>query len=315
MSFNKINENDLRELLRNEIEKSIENQDMKEVDKEICKTAHENDCIASPNNPIHPLIFISENNNPTTISAPLISGINFDMIGDSNLEIFDSLYSSDFDLSTQNAFNLGQVLNKNIRSVTYNNIVEFTLLSFYGWWKWICSNIGLEYNDSALYILQESFNIENKSSDLLKLNIMDTLDVISNHLSNRVKNIKENNKESIENVLLKELPGLINICAVNLANTVAVYISKAIYTALINTMTNPYDTEIFIKDLANKSEMVDKLYQNKEYNKIQIMMNYMIKDKLYDFTLNSITPSIDSILNRCADSLMTLYRDYINWKQ
>ena len=87
MSFNKINENDLRELIKKEIEKSIENQGMKEVDKEICKTAHENDCIASPNNPIHPLIFISENNNPTTISAPLISGINFDMIGDSNLEI------------------------------------------------------------------------------------------------------------------------------------------------------------------------------------------------------------------------------------
>lgn len=301
---------------------------LSEMDKALVNRAIEETNDDSKDWVIRPLIFDADNPE-SPISTPILSGLNFKMIGDSNVEILTSNSSVEKNLNKflriEMFKNLSTGVCDNIFFTIINNIIETSTLNFNAWWNYNCNKYFPDLGNCGDYYFQifpcNRFyemitDQDNKYYQALDETVIRFLKcTLSFKSMGKAINVT---KEKImeEGPFNPTYHEYMENTAINIANLIGIMYVDSITTFLFKQVTlnkvNPeFQDDYVISRILNstdtiKNSMQDQLNVN---NFVHTSVEYILEDSLYDLVQTYVNPSIKNILETALGTFFFMYQD------
>lgn len=268
---------------------------------------------------IRPLIF--DANEDVPISTPILSGLSFNTISDSALDIIANsrVFSDDLNkLIKHEAYNnLGRSAIDNIVFTILNNIIESSTLTFNAWWEsmWKKYFPFLE-NTWFAHPTQKFYStLTSSKDDKYYIALDDAVFKFAKTTAGFNEMDKCINRDPdtirLKGMYCDDYVLYMDYTSINLANLIGII--------MIDSITNFLFTAISL--LGEESTTMDAIKQYSPAvagfsverlgtsNFVHTAMEYILQDSLYDLIQNYIKPSIYNILSSSVNSFFFVYYD------
>ena len=298
----------------------IKNNDLSEVDKAMITRALEETSKDNKDWVIRPLLFDADNPE-SPILAPILSGLNFKMIGDSALEILNHENNVDKDLNkflrTEMFRNLSTGMCDNIFFTIINNIIEVSTLNFNSWWQYNCNKYFNGFDPGMIICPPNRFfemitDQNNKYYQALDETIIRFLKctLLFKSMGKAINVTREKIME--EGPYNPSYHEYMENTAINIANLIGIMYVDSISTFLFKycTLTSPTQANYVMDRVFNSSKMANGLQDKLNVNNyVHNTVEYILEDSLYDLVQNYINPSIKNILDTALGTFFFMYQD------
>lgn len=296
------------------------NNDLSEVDKDMITRALEETSKDNKDWVIRPLLFDADNPD-SPILAPVLSGLNFKMIGDSALEILNCGNNVDKDLNkflrTEMFRNLSTGMCDNVFFTIINNIIEVSTLNFNSWWQYNCNKYFNEFDPGMMICPPNRFfemvtDQNNKYYQALDETIIRFLKcTLSFKSMGKAINITRE-KIMEEGPYNPSYHEYMQNTAINIANLIGIMYVDSISTFLFKycTLASPTQANYVMNRVFNSSKIANGLQDKLNVNNyVHNMVEYILEDSLYDLIQNYINPSMKNILDTALGTFFFMYQD------
>ena len=291
------------------------NNDLSEVDKAMITRALEETSKDNKDWVIRPLLFDADNPE-SPILAPILSGLNFKMIGDSALEILNCGNNVDKDL---NKFlrTLSTGMCDNVFFTIINNIIEVSTLNFNSWWQYNCNKYFNEFDPGMMICPPNRFfemitNQNNKYYQALDETIIRFLKctLLFKSMDKAINMTREKIME--EGPYNPSYYEYMENTAINIANLIGIMYVDSISKFLFKycTLTSPAQANYVMDRVFNSSKIANGLQDKLNVNNyVHNTVEYILEDSLYNLVQNYINPSIKNILDTALGTFFFMYQD------